>query len=288
MPTNINELRLSALGPHVNNPPTTEEGFFFPVNSNNQLNGGLYFPEDTSLELISQGNKQIIRTTITTYELFLGIIRIPKTHTVDIELDYEGKTTKIVNKSDNTIIDSYNSLPNGTIFVNGAIASIKGTVNKNAKLSIGALNNITINNHIQYEENPRTKANATNILALLTERGNFIVPNTGTPNNIKIDATLIAINGSLMVPNICNTGDKGTMTIYGGLIAKHFDYVGMFNNCNYNQIHGYRRHVIYDPRASDPDKAPGGLPKTSALKWDTYRDDGANSLDLVVWKNTAN
>lgn len=277
LPMQLTELRELTLQEHFTNPPYSSI-YFFPTDKNGKLSGGLFFSYPTSIELISQGNKQLVRTVVA------------NSKRLDFIFDYANKTTEVYDRDLKRTLASYNSLPNGTIFVNNDIPSLKGTVQKDARLTIGSLYNIKITGHIKYEEDPREYPQAKNILGILAENGHIIVPNNGAPNDLVIMASLMAPRGAFQIENILTVrGDRGVLTLLGGVISKFYGPLAMATSCNDVSLRdGYGRHIIYDQRMKDINKMPLGFPKTVSLQYSSQRDDGTDTFDLVIWKEEKN
>ncbi|MDP1853588.1 MAG: DUF4900 domain-containing protein [Candidatus Omnitrophota bacterium] len=130
---------------------------------------------------------------------------------------------------------------NGAIFVNGA-ASVSGTVNGSA--TIGSSSNITVTDNILYSDDPRTNPNSTDKLGIIAE-AHVIIPQTA-PNNLEIDASIMALNTSFTLQNFSQGPPKGTLTVYGGIIQKNRGPVGTFSGMT--KLSGYSKNYQYDTR----------------------------------------
>lgn len=140
---------------------------------------------------------------------------------------------------------------NGAIFVQGGL-SVSGTVK--GAVSVGSNSNITVTNNILYSDDPRINPNSTDKLGLIAE-AHVIIPQSA-PNDLEIDASIMALNTSFTLQNFSQGPPKGTLTIYGGLIQKNRGPVGTFSGTT--KVSGYSKDYEYDTRlaASPPPYNP--------------------------------
>lgn len=148
-----------------------------------------------------------------------------------------------------------NKIPNGVIYVNGSVTSIKGLVQKDQKLTVVATNTITITHHLTYEDDPRNNPNAVNVLGLLAEKGNIILNPLNNDGSVlwdpNIHAVLMAPNGVVQVANYNTRTPAGDVHLLGGIISKNYGAFGTFTtDRNGNPIpqSGYGRDFWYDYR----------------------------------------
>lgn len=148
-----------------------------------------------------------------------------------------------------------NKIPNGVIYVNGSVTSIKGLVQKDQKLTVVATNTITITHHLTYEDDPRNNPNAVNVLGLLAEKGNIILDPRNNDGSVlwdpNIHAVLMAPNGVVQVANYNTRTPAGDIHLLGGIISKNYGAFGTFTtDRNGNPIpqSGYGRDFWYDYR----------------------------------------
>lgn len=158
------------------------------------------------------------------------------------------------------------SLPaNGAIFVNGGNAKVSGTLD--GQLTIGSSHDAVISNHVRYADNPQTNPASNDVLGLVAERN--VVIAWAAPDNLTIQASIMALNESFTVENWWVGPPQGTLSIYGGIIQGRRGPVGTFNGSTGTILSGYAKNYQYDARLSN--MAPPHYPTTG-----TY--------NLVHWK----
>lgn len=174
-------------------------------------------------------------------------------------LRFTGDTT-IILKSDGNM-DVFNNgawqlnrpLPaNGALFVacggrrcrDGGSLTISGELN--GRLTAGAERDIIIPDSVVYADDPRTNPNSTDTLGLIAERD--VVVSRNAPNNVEIDASIMALDTSFMLDDWWVGPPKGTLTVYGGIIQEERGPVGTFNGATGQKISGYSKDYSYDSR----------------------------------------
>lgn len=202
--------------------------------------GGIYIQGDASISL---GKDSLGRAV---YTITQG------TYTYVFTIDNQNNKTYV--KIGNQTIE-INKVPNGVIYVNGSISSIRGLVQKDQRLTIVATNTITITNHLTYEEDPRNNPNAVNVLGLLAEKGNIVLDPRNADGSVlsnpNIHAILMAPNGVVQVANYNTRPPAGDVRLLGGIISKYYGAFGTFTtDSNGNPIpqSGYGRDFWYDYR----------------------------------------
>ncbi len=202
--------------------------------------GGIYVQGDASIEL---GKDSLGRAVYT-------ITQGSNTYVFTIDTQNNKTYVKIGSK---TI--EINKIPNGVIYVNGSVTSIKGIVQKDQRITVVAKSGITITHHITYEEDPRNNPDAINVLGLLAETGNIILDpknSNGTPlQDPNIHAVLMAPNGVVQVANYNTRSPAGDVHLLGGIISKNYGAFGTFTtdrNGNPVPQSGYGRDFWYDYR----------------------------------------
>jgi len=141
---------------------------------------------------------------------------------------------------------------NGTTAGNNAgIVNLVGG-NIATRLSIIAENDIVISGNITYTNDPRTNANSTCALGLVTMDDVRIA--TNAPNNLTIQGAVMATgdttdgsSGSFGVDNYSSGSGRGNLTIYGGIVQNIRGAVGTFNSSG-SLSTGYNKMYNYDPR----------------------------------------
>jgi Tfp pilus assembly protein PilX len=167
-------------------------------------------------------------------------------------LTFNGGTVTVKTKS--TTQTYTNPAAGGIIYVanNGTISGTVylegGTVT--GPMTVASESNMYIENNITYTHNPVTTPTTTDALGLISQ--NNIWVDTGAPNNLTIDAAMIAAGtasggtGSFGALNY-NTRSAGTLTIYGGIVQEQRGAVCEFNSGGQVQ-NGYAKNYSYDPR----------------------------------------
>ncbi len=114
---------------------------------------------------------------------------------------------------------------NGTIiYVQGAINALSGTLQQNEQTTIAASGTITISGNIQYQTPPNPSdptSNPTNLLGLYSSGGDIVI-GTSAPNNLVLQAVLMAgsaggsYNSSVNVASYNSGSPRGTVNLLGG------------------------------------------------------------------------
>lgn len=152
---------------------------------------------------------------------------------------------------------------NGALFVNTGTLTISGTLN--GRLTAGASRDIIIPNNILYANDPRINPASTDTLGLISEED--IMINSTAPNNLEIDASLMALNTSFMLQNWWVGPPKGTLTVFGGIIQDQRGPVGTFSGTT--KVSGYSKNYNYDQRLLN--SPPPFVPTTGdyiTLSWE--------------------
>ncbi|PNV80311.1 MAG: DUF4900 domain-containing protein [Dictyoglomus turgidum] len=202
--------------------------------------GGIYIQGDASIEF---GKDSLGRSVYT-------ITQGSSTYVFTVDVENNKTYVKIGNQ-----IIEINKAPNGVIYVNGNVTSIKGMVQKDQRITVVAKSNITITNHLTYEDDPRNNPDAVNVLGLLAETGNIIIDPKDSSGNVlgdpNIHAVLMAPNGVVQVANYSTRPPAGDVHLLGGIISKNYGAFGTFStdrNGNPIPTSGYGRDFWYDYR----------------------------------------
>jgi len=263
---------------------TTPGNGIFVANNGTALTGGIYINGDATLNMSVDTNGDA-RYTVT-----------------------QGTTTKIVTVKKNfqkTVVETvgggsvlYDGLPDGVedlgtiIYVNGAINSFSGTVQKDTEVTVSSENDIFITNHIMYQEYnagsgtpgtagyvPPNATGKTNLLGVVSWGGKVRI-GTSAPNNIDIHGIVMARNGTFEVDGYNNTsvGPRGTATLLGGAITQFYGAFGLFSGSTGAQLAGFGRNFVYDSRTL-LGKSPPYFPSMRAFI--AFTND---LTDKVVWQ----
>lgn len=144
---------------------------------------------------------------------------------------------------------NYTGVPNGMLFVDGTVNSLAGTVQRDTQLTVAATNDVLITNNITYENytagSTPSAEGTNNVLGVLSWNGNVRIT-TAAPNDINIDATVMAPNGQFTADNYSSGSPRGTATLLGGVIENTYGAFGTFSQNNLST--GYGRNFVYDTR----------------------------------------
>lgn len=133
---------------------------------------------------------------------------------------------------------------NGAVFVDGGDLTVSGTLN--GQLTMGTNRNLVVANNITYADNPRINPNSDDKLGLIAERN--VVVSSSAPDNVEIDASIMALGNSFIVENWWSGPVKGNLTVYGGIIQRERGPVGTFSGATGQKLSGYSKDYHYDPR----------------------------------------
>lgn len=185
-----------------------------------------------------------------------------------------GNTTVVLNSNGTMNVTNSNQNPkwnnknmalpaNGALFVNNGTLTISGTLN--GRLTAGASRDILIPNNILYANDPRINPASTDTLGLISEQD--VVINNNAPNNLEIDASIMALNTSFMLDSWWQGPAKGTLDIFGGIIQNQRGPVGTFSGTT--KVSGYSKNYDYDQRLLN--SPPPFVPTTGdyiTLSWE--------------------
>ncbi|MCS7202179.1 MAG: DUF4900 domain-containing protein [Dictyoglomus sp.] len=201
----------------------------------------------------------------------------------------ETQNKTFVRVGTNTI--EINRIPNGVIYVNGQVNSVSGTIQRNQRITLCARNNITITNHIRYQDNPLTNPNAVNILGILSESGNILIDPVSNHTDadpsdpdldFEIDATLMAPQGVVQVANYNTRSPQGDVILTGGIISNFYGAFGTFGSGGTPRT-GYGREFWYDYRMRDG-YAPPFFPTTGRTLLREGRIEDPRWIKIENWE----
>jgi hypothetical protein len=256
-----------------------------PVNNNPPPNGiytqtilnggGIYIQGDATIQFGIDSQNRAVYT----------ITQGSNTYVFTIDTSQNKTFVKIGN---NTI--EINALPNGVIYVNGAINSVSGTIQKDQKITLVGRNNVKITNHIRYQDDPLNNPSAVNILGILSENGDILIdPPTNHTDadpsdsdlDLEIDATLMAPRGVVQVVNYNTRPPRGAVILTGGIISNFYGAFGTFSGTG--QISGYSREFYYDYRMREG-YAPPFFPTTGRTLLQEGRTEDPRWLKVDRWE----
>ncbi len=177
--------------------------------------------------------------------------------TGDASIAFQSNGTINVTNAARGWVNQNTALPaNGVIYVKDGNATVKGTVKGQA--TVGTNRTIYINGHLAYNTDPRITPSSTDVLGLVAN--NDITVTTTAPNNLEIDAVLMALTGSFQVDRFWEN-IRGNMVQYGGLINNVSGPTGVFDPASATLFGGYNQLQFYDNRLQGL-VPPGFIPAT--------------------------
>lgn len=251
------ELR-QLLGLPANGDPV-DEGVYYSSNYNtgSSLLGGILVKGDAQLiEFGIDGENQIIKITIAAADgEFAGV------HTWEFRDIVDSNNIHVY--MDGVLQGNTSGSLNGMIHVEGTIKRVIGESNgpeiqSDHQITLSAVEDILIADHIEYETDPITNPNALNILGLFSSNGNILLAEDA-PSDLNLHATVMATGTGKGVGAEGIVGDggaynygyanKGDWNLFGGLIENMNQTTGVFYS-NGHQT-GYSWNFTYDTRFED-------------------------------------
>ncbi|MDI6772198.1 MAG: hypothetical protein QME77_06365 [bacterium] len=139
---------------------------------------------------------------------------------------------------------------NGVIYLDGNVTAsvvgqgLYGVVQQGSRLTIAALGEIRITDHLVYQRPPAGPGdNPENVLGLWSRGGNVTIEGTLAPSNLYVDAAVLSPSGKFWVRGWNTLPDKGTISFLGGTVQQTYGEFGGFD-----PISGYGRAMTYDWR----------------------------------------
>ncbi len=181
---------------------------------------------------------------------------------------------------------------NGVVFVNGAITSdsnpaassgLYGMINRNTRLTLAVDNEIRITDHLVYETPPAASGhNPINVLGLWSRNGNVTIVGALTPNDVYVDAAVLAPNGTFWVDGWNVPPARGSVYFLGSTVQLTFGPFGGFGPDT-----GYGRVMGFDWRLSSDVMPPFILRSpffTSMRSSSTIFGNGDPLYDRPAWE----
>mgnify|MGYP001766030896 CR=1 FL=1 len=132
---------------------------------------------------------------------------------------------------------------NGALFVRDGNLTLSGTLS--GRLTVGSSRDIIITNNILYANDPRLPGStSTDTLGIIAESD--VIIDEDAPDDLEIDASIMALNTSFMLEEWWTNGARGTLSVFGGIIQKQRGPVGTFSGTT--KVSGYSKHYNYDVR----------------------------------------
>ena len=154
--------------------------------------------------------------------------------------------------------------PNGVLYVEGGSVTLQGTLK--GQLTIGTSGDVRVVNSVTYASDPRVNPQSKDLLGIVA--GQNVTVARGAPNNVTIDASIMALNRSFGVEGWWERPPRGTLSVYGGIVQANRGVVGSFNGSNGTKLSGFTKDYRYDPRLRS--MSPPFFPTTgdySTLVW---------------------
>jgi hypothetical protein len=235
-----------------------DKGVYYASSYNNgtSLLGGIFINGNAdAIHLDASGSNQII--TITTTANDSG--QFNGTHTWQFTENKGSGTVSVT--YDSGAAQLFNGHLNGLIHTQGQVLNLSGDggvstpdVQADQGITISATSDITITDHITYEENPAAYPDTSNILGIFSSGGNVLIARTA-PNNLHLDATVMATGSGkgIGAAGIVSGGsydynypNKGMWHLTGGLIEHTNQTTGVFYTNGH--VTGYTWDFTYDER----------------------------------------
>lgn len=108
------------------------------------------------------------------------------------------------------------------------------------RLTVVSDDDINIVDNIRYADNPRNNPNSDDALGMIAHDNIVVEPSA--PNDVDIFAHMIAVNGGFGVKNYNKGNYRGFLNVYGGIVNKIRNAVGIIGRS------GYAKHYMYDTR----------------------------------------
>lgn len=166
---------------------------------------------------------------------------------------------------------------NGVIYLDGSFTvpvagqGLYGVVQQGTRLTIAALGEIRITDHLVYQRPPAGPGdNPGKVLGLWSRTGNVTIEGSLAPLNLYTDAAVLAPSGKFWVRGWDTLPDKGTISFLGGTVQQTYGEFGRFD-----PIRGYGRAMTYDWRLRS-NVSPPFFPMTpgyTAPRWPVIPTD---------------
>lgn len=119
----------------------------------------------------------------------------------------------------------------------------------------------------------------TNVLGIYSQAGDVSIATTA-PDDVNLQATMLAATGKVQVTNYNSGGTRGTATVTGAIIENWYGAFGTFNGTTPKS--GYQRNFTYDKRLREG-IAPPSFPVSPTWNKDDGYTEGKR-LDSLLWK----
>ena len=150
--------------------------------------------------------------------------------------------------------------PTGAIYGSENI-HVKGTLN--GQVTIYSEKNIFIEDDIVYADDPNANPNSDDILGLVAGQNVIIAENAQNNNDVRIQACIMAINGSFGAENYNGRPVSGRIYLTGSVAQDRRGPVGTFSRWSNSVTHGFLKSYRYDSRLMN--MAPPNYPYVRSL-----------------------
>ena len=277
----------------ADNNTTVPNGIYFMDECGNPVCGGIFVQGNvTNMVLGIQGGKQTVIVTTSTGQSKMYI------------LDSATDTRECTGPPGYGTCTSMGKGSNGVIFVNGNIlrtagnpnTGLYGTVQQDTRLTIAADGEINLTDHLVYQAPPNGPNDPIpNVLGLYAwcstpptcPARNVQIDGALAPNDLYIDASVLAPWGQFTVLGWNTLPDKGTLHFLGGTVQNTFGPWGGFTVDAFGNITGYTgygREMTFDQRFLT-NNAPPFFPLTNQFTAPRYpRITPDQVYDRPLWE----
>ena len=262
-----------------------------PVHSNDQLHmsgnpefDGVVTSSATSVDYYHGGAPQDdpvfndgLRLNVSRINLPLTVLPL-RTAAASNGLWFEGNTTITLQNSGTMIVTNpvrnwtnvEVPIPaNGAVFVNRGNLNVAGVLR--GQLTLGSSNDVVIMGDVTYNTDPQSDPTSPDLLGLVAEQN--VVVSQDAPNNVTVQAGIVALNESFTVENWWNGSPRGDLTVLGSMVQKRRGPVGTFDSHSGQKRSGYTKHYIYDGRFTE--LTPPYYPTTTDYQTALWQDNGS-------------
>ncbi|MBI4227164.1 MAG: DUF4900 domain-containing protein [Candidatus Omnitrophica bacterium] len=149
---------------------------------------------------------------------------------------------------------------NGVLYVDGGNVALQGTLK--GQLTIGSSGDVRVVDSVTYADNPKINPKSKDLLGIVA--GQNVTVAKEAPANVKVEASIMALNRSFGVEGWWERPPRGTLTVNGGIIQANRGIVGSFNGNTGTKLSGYTKDYHYDPRLRT--MSPPSFPTTGDYK----------------------
>jgi hypothetical protein len=135
--------------------------------------------------------------------------------------------------------------PTGVIYSTKDV-HLKGILD--GRLSIYTTENIIIEDDIKYADDPQTNPSSNDMLGLIAGKNVIIADNPANNDNVIVQASIMAMNGSFMAENYENRPVSGQLNLLGSVYQKDRGAVGTFNWGSNTLRSGFQKNYRFDDR----------------------------------------